>query len=128
MNWKDEYATGVDKIDQDHRMIFKISEDFRSALNAGLGDKVYAVMLDNITVYCRGHLSYVEHCMEEHRSSVGHIDKAAHKQFLQALSGFKQRYAENGYDALDAHKLVDTIDLWLARLICDIHPEKSLNS
>ena len=35
MKWRDEYATGVQSIDEQHMMIFKTADDFRSALDEG---------------------------------------------------------------------------------------------
>ena len=33
MKWSDQYATGIDHIDDQHKMIFKMAEDFRAALD-----------------------------------------------------------------------------------------------
>ena len=60
MKWSQDYATGVEQIDKDHQLIFQMSEDFRAALDEGLGSEVYSVMLDNLSVYCRGHFSFEE--------------------------------------------------------------------
>ena len=70
MKWSEEYATGIDRIDEDHKMIFKMSEDFRAALDEGLGGDVYSVMLDNLSLYCRGHFGFEERCMNEYRCPV----------------------------------------------------------
>ena len=129
MKWSEEYATGVERIDQDHRMIFQMSEDFRSALDEGLGDEVYSVLLDNLKLYCRGHFGFEEQCMTAHRCPVAQVNKAAHKNFMQTLSGFQQRYDTHGYDRKDARDLVDTIDKWLDSHICriDIHLKRCVS-
>jgi hemerythrin len=123
MKWSDKYATGIERIDEDHKMIFRMSEDFRAALDEGLGSDVYAVMLDNLSLYCRGHFGFEERCMNEYRCPVAQENKQAHSWFLENLSGFQQRYAEDGFERADAWKLVDTIDQWLSSHICnvDIH-------
>jgi hemerythrin len=123
VKWKQDYATGVEQIDQDHRMIFQMSEDFRAALDEGLGEKVYSVMLANLGRYVRGHFGFEERCMTEHRCPVAQINKAEHKKFMHTLSGFQQHYATHGYDREDAWRLVDTVDQWLDSHIChiDVH-------
>ena len=48
MKWKEEYATGLKTIDDQHRMIFKMSEDFRSSLDEGGGANVYRTLQDHL--------------------------------------------------------------------------------
>ena len=123
MKWSKDYATGIEQIDRDHQMIFRMTEDFRAALDDGLGGDVYSIMLDNLNLFCRGHFGFEERCMTEHRCPVAQINKEAHEKFVQTLSGFQQRYATHGYNHTDAQRLVDTTDQWLNDHICnvDIH-------
>ena len=129
MKWRDDYATGVQRIDEDHKMIFKMAEDFRSALDEGRGGTVYAVLLDALRLYCDGHFGFEEQCMETYRCPVAQRNKEAHVGFLETLSGFKQRYAASGYDRTDARRLVDTVDQWLDNHICriDIHLKRCVS-
>ncbi len=120
MKWSDDYATGVQRIDEDHKMIFSMAEDFRAALDTGGGGAVYTVLLDALTTYCRGHFGFEERCMEEYRCPVAQRNKDAHVSFLETLAGFRQRFAVSGYDPADARSLVDTVDRWLANHICDV--------
>lgn len=120
MKWKEDYATGVERVDEDHKMIFQMSTDFRAALDEGLGGEVYSVLLDNLSLYCRGHFGYEERCMNEFRCPVAHKNKEAHAGFLEVLSGFQQRYKASGYDRANARKLVDAVDQWLTDHICNI--------
>jgi hemerythrin len=129
MKWSDDYATGVPRIDEDHQMIFKMAEDFRAALDVGRGDVVYSVLLESLSVYCRSHFAFEERCMEEFRCPVAEENKEAHGRFVEILSEFQERYAENGYDHTDALRLVDTVDQWLDDHICgiDVHLKRCVN-
>ena len=120
MKWIDEYATGVERIDEQHRMIFKMAEDFRSALDEGKGKVVYPTLLESLSLYCDGHFGFEEDCMAEHSCPVAQINEKAHARFLETLSGFQRQYADQGYDSFEARKLVDTIDKWLSDHICNI--------
>jgi hemerythrin len=86
-------------------------------------------MLDNLTLFCRGHFGFEERCMTEHRCPVAQINKEAHQKFVQTLSGFQQRYAMHGYNQADARRLVDITDQWLDGHICnvDIHLKRCVN-
>ncbi len=129
MKWSEEYATGIHRVDEDHRMIFKMAEDFRAALDEGGGSTIYSALLENLRVYCCGHFGFEEQCMNDYRCPVAQQNKAAHAEFLEVLSGFQKRYAVSGYDRADARKLVDTVDQWLDNHICriDIHLKRCVN-
>ena len=123
MQWSNDYATGIQRIDEDHKMIFKMAEDFRAALDTGAGGASYTVLLDALTVYCRGHFGFEERCMEEYRCPVAQKNKEAHSMFLATLRDYQQRDALGGYLAADARDLIDTVDRWLDEHICriDVH-------
>jgi hemerythrin len=120
MQWSDEYATGVEPIDHQHRMIFQMAEDFRTALNHGRGERVYGTMLQSLDLYVRTHFRLEEGCMDRYRCPVAQRNKEAHARFVEVLAGFQHRYAVSGFDRAEGHKLVDTIDQWLADHICRI--------
>ena len=120
MKWSDEYATGNRQIDDQHRMIFKMAEDFRAALDEGKGERVYGGMLQSLDVYVRTHFGFEERCMDTYGCPVAEGTKKAHDRFVEVLAGFQQRYTAVGFDRGDARNLVDTIDTWLADHICRI--------
>lgn len=123
MRWSEEYATGVERIDDQHKMIFKMAEDFRAALDEGLGERVYGELLQSLALFTRSHFGFEERCMDKHRCPMAQRNRDAHVRFLEVLSEFQQRYAVSGFDSVDARNLVDTIDRWLAAHICriDVH-------
>jgi hemerythrin len=47
-------------------------------------------------------------------------NKEDHRRFVDVLSGYRQRYAVNGFDRAEACTLMDTIDRWLAEHICGV--------
>lgn len=120
MKWSDEYASGIEQIDDQHKMIFKMAEDFRAALDEGLGQRVYGGMLESLDLYVRTHFGFEERCMEKYACPVADGNKKAHAKFVEVLSGFQQRYTASGFDRSDARSLVDTVDQWLADHICRI--------
>ena len=120
MKWADEYATGNEQIDDQHKMIFKMAEDFRSALDEGGGERVYDLMLQSLAFYVRTHFGYEEECMVKYACPIADGNKRAHAKFVDVLSRFQQRFEEKGFDRVDARELVDTVDEWLADHICRI--------
>jgi len=113
MKWSDDYATGVQTIDEQHKMIFKMAEDFRAALEEGKGEAVYPGLLHALNLYCRSHFNIEEQCMDEYRCPVAQKNREDHVRFLEVLSGFQQSYEESGFNSADARKLTVIIDEWL---------------
>ena len=120
MKWSDQYASGIEQIDDQHKMIFKMAEDFRAALDEGVGERVYGEMLESLDLYVRTHFGFEERCMEKYSCPVAAGNKKAHARFVEVLSGFQQRYTAGGFDRTDARDLVNTVDQWLADHICRI--------
>jgi hemerythrin-like metal-binding protein len=120
MKWSDRYATGIARIDEQHKMIFQFAGDFREALDEGRGESVYGALLKSLGLYIRTHFGFEEQCMEQFRCPVAALNKEAHAQFAESFAAFEARYATGGFDQADARALVDTIDTWLSGHICKI--------
>ena len=123
MKWSNDYATGVQRVDDQHKMIFKTTDDYHAALDEGNGEGSYGLLLDFLDHYCRSHFGFEERCMEEHRCPVAGKNKAAHANFLEVIRDFLQRHEKDGYQPADAHELVGIIEQWLDDHIrnIDIH-------
>lgn len=120
MKWSAKYATGVERIDKQHKMLFRMSGDFREALDEGHGEHVYGGLLESLGAYARAHFGFEEGCMERSQCPAAQQNKRAHVKFVAALSELQERYKAVGFDHLDAQRLVDFIDQWLAEHICGI--------
>lgn len=123
MKWSDDYATGVERIDNQHKSIFKMTEDFHAVLDEGRGERVYDTLLRSLDQYVRFHFGLEERCMDEYRCPMAERNREAHLKFVEVLSDYKQRYAAKGFELSDARGLVDTLDNWLSEHICriDVH-------
>lgn len=123
MQWSKQYATGIERIDEQHKMLFEMTETFRTAVNKKVGNRVYESVLESLESYAIAHFNFEEECMERYRCPVAEKNKQEHKNFVEELAGFQQRYAANGFDPLDADKLIEMVNRWLAGHICrvDIH-------
>jgi hemerythrin len=111
--WSDDYATGVEFIDKQHKMLFRMAEDYRSALDEGTGERVYAGLVQSLALYAQTHFSLEDECMYRHRCPIAETNSAAHAKFLAALARFRERYRQHGFDIIDALQLVDYVEEWL---------------
>ncbi len=126
MKWKDEYAIGIEPIDEQHKSLFQIAGDFRDVLDMGKGERTYGLLLATLDTYTRAHFDIEEQCMQQHRCPVAEKNKNAHAKLIETLSEFKNRYDTSGYNYKEASRLVDTLEQWLADHICriDMHLKK----
>ena len=120
MKWSAKYAIGVERIDKQHQMLFRMSGDFREALDEGEGEAVYGGLLESLSAYARAHFGFEEECMERCQCPAAQQNKEAHAKFASAVSEFQSRYRASGFDRADARAVVDFIDRWLAEHICRV--------
>lgn len=120
LKWSVAYATGIERIDDQHKMLFKMSEDFRTTLNEGRGERVYGKLLEMLGAYARAHFGFEEECMERYRCPAAQQNRLAHKKFVEAIGVFQKSYAASGFDRADAQRVVEFIDAWLSDHICRI--------
>jgi hypothetical protein len=63
MRWSARYAVGIKRLDHQHKMLFRMVDDFRDALDNGQAERVYDVLLKSLEVYFHGHVHYSGHAM-----------------------------------------------------------------
>ena len=97
-----------------------MSEVFRAALDEGRGERVYELLLESLGSVAHFHFGFEERCMKRRHCPAAQQNAQAHPKFIEALSGFRQRYVVGGFDRADAQRLVDFVDQWLADHICRI--------
>ena len=120
MRWSEEFATGIASIDEQHRMIFRMTGDFRIALDEGEGEQVYDDLLRSLDLYIRTHFRIEEECMARFQCAAAEQNKVAHARFAKILANLRERYAVSGFKRSDARELIDLLEQWLANHICRI--------
>ena len=114
MQWTERFATGVHALDEQHKTLFKMSEDYRTSLEEGRGERLYSMVLDSLAAYAAAHFGMEEQCMFRYQCPVAEQNHLAHAQFVDVLKSFQTRYAAAGFSLTDANQLVDFVDNWLA--------------
>ena len=114
MKWSDRFATGIAHLDEQHKMLFKMSEDYRETLNEERGERVYGVVLESLDEYAKAHFQLEQGCMYRYQCPAAETNDKAHQQFVEVLGWFRRRYAEAGFSLVEAQRLVEFVDEWLA--------------
>lgn len=120
MKWKEDYATGVAEIDEQHRSLFAFSEEFRDVLENGFGEKTYDLFLEFLKSYAEAHFTFEEECMLAHLCPVSDQNRKEHVSFRRMVENEISQYEAHGFDRQRALKLTKMIDQWLDSHICRI--------
>jgi hemerythrin len=123
IKWTEAYATGIAEIDKQHKMFFRIVEDFRLSHVEGRGATVYEQVVNLLAAYARGHFGYEESCMHAHNCPMAANNKLEHTQFLRFIERTREQYRLHGYRDHESEELLGTLEDWLTNHIgkVDVH-------
>lgn len=119
MMWKDSYRLGVERIDQQHMELFRMTEDLVNAVKAGAGVEEYQKALG----FLKDYVVYHFRDEEAYQASIHYDGMAAHKeehrQFTQTVLDYEKRLTENGFDEKTMKDLAGTVTTWLIYHVVD---------
>ena len=101
VTWKDEYSVGVDSLDNDHRKLLNLINNFQTAVKYQTGEAFEREALDDVVAYTKYHFGREEKMMEE----AGYADLEAHKEIhrkmIAKVDEFLIDYEKQGHEALE---------------------------
>lgn len=119
MMWKDSYRLGVDRIDQQHIELFRMTEELVNAVKGGAAVETYQKALQFLKDYVIYHFKDEE----DYQASIHYSGMAAHKeehrQFTKTVLDFEKRLTENGFDEKTMKDLAGTVTAWLIYHVVD---------
>lgn len=81
LHWDDAYSTGIEAIDNDHRRLLNLVNQFQTAIHYPTGETFEREALDALVDYTKTHFAREEALMEQY----DYPDYAAHKQEHQRM-------------------------------------------
>ncbi len=81
MKWTEAYRTGFPALDEQHKMLFQMSEDFQAVIAEGVGERSYGEFLHSLRLFVRAHLGAEESCMLRFHCPAFDVNKRAHTWF-----------------------------------------------
>ena len=113
MKWTEAYATGSKQIDDQHKMLFLMCDEFRENLESGTGEGTYDLFLEFLSKYVEIHFAFEEQCMFAHACPAYARNKKEHPVFVTAVEREVAAYRKDGFDRQRIHLLLDMMDRWL---------------
>ena len=119
IQWKDEYAIGIEAIDDQHKQLFEIAgRIYKLIQNDLLTDKYDAIV--EIISELKDYTIYHFAAEEEHMKAIGYkrllSQKVAHNDFLQKMDEIDLDRIDNGQNAY-LRETLDFVVEWLGQHI-----------
>lgn len=119
MMWKDSYRLGVERIDQQHMELFRMTEDLVNAIKDGATPE----MCQKALGFLKDYVIYHFRDEEAYQASIHYSDieahTAEHRQFTQTVLDYEKRLTENGFDQKTMKDLAGTVTAWLIYHVVD---------
>lgn len=122
IHWKTDFATRDDKIDEQHRQIFRFAnklEDFLDDKEEASDEEVER-LLGFLEGYIKSHFQYEEACMLKRSCPFAKQNHDAHKAFIEFFDNAVSHYRKEGCSKEWLNSLHGFIEGWLTSHICRI--------
>lgn len=121
LKWKNEYRTGVEQIDEQHRRFFNILNRMEQLIYQGniSGPKMDDV-LTILGTDAYVHFRFEENCITQHRCEIARKNKKAHDQFLRLIQEFQSNYKRKRSSESFFRKFHKLAESWVLSHICKI--------
>lgn len=111
MEWNDKYATGIQEVDDQHKMLFMMTSRLQNAIKIRKGETIIAKTFTELIDYTKYHFAAEEHEMDK----ADYPDAAIHRQFHHKLvSGIRDALLRirNG-ESYNPIELLRFLNTWL---------------
>ncbi len=111
IQWKDEYSVGIAHIDQDHKQLIKLLNQFTVAYDHAMSEDFEKEALKELINYTQYHFEREEKLMSENDYPDFEAHQAQHKEMIKKVGTFVDLYNEKGHNALK--EISDYLTVWL---------------
>lgn len=111
--WNEDLATGIEKIDNEHKEIFRLLNKLLDDMDKGKGEDDIGEVLGFLEHYVRTHFTEEENYMIEHSYEGFHAQRAAHSQFIRDFYLLKNELTHSGMNLHLVVKTEQVLGNWL---------------
>jgi len=120
VEWKDEYRTGDEEIDKQHRILFNYLDDLELHMEKGIDAVYVGRLLADLGLFTRSHFCYEEICMRQNQCAVAAKNKEQHGKLLSLYKQYNERFQKEGVSEDLVLKLHNFLESWLVNHILKI--------
>jgi hemerythrin-like metal-binding protein len=96
ITWTEEFITGIESIDDQHRQLVDLVNKFEEASRKGRGSRVMSDILNDLVGYTQEHFAHEERIMAESGFPATREHTARHRQLLQKVERFQYEFEKEG--------------------------------
>jgi hemerythrin len=111
IQWKDEYSVGITHIDQDHKKLIILLNQFTIAYDHAMSEEFEKEALEELINYTHYHFDREEKLMSENDYPDFEAHKAKHQEMIKEVGKFVDLYNEKGHDAMK--EISEYLTVWL---------------
>jgi hemerythrin len=121
MEWKKEYAVGIDEIDEQHQGLFDMVRKLAQLIERkqGHGPEVDS-LIQFLKVFTVTHFKFEEMCMAVRKCPLAQKNLKAHTFLIDYVGEFEKDYKSNGSTLDKLNHLHEVLSKWLVNHICKI--------
>lgn len=99
IKWKDEYSVGIRHIDNDHKKLIDLLNQFTIAYEHNVSESFETEALQQLIDYTKYHFKREEKLMQKHDYPDFEAHQAKHQEMINQVNSFVELYNEKGHDA-----------------------------
>lgn len=111
--WNEDLTTGIEKLDNQHKEIFKQVNKLLDAMDKGKGKYRMREVLVFLEHYITTHFTEEENYMAEHSYEGFHVQRAEHSRFIKDFYLLKKELLQSGITLHLVVKTEQTLGNWL---------------
>ncbi len=113
MEWLTSFETGDLRIDEQHKLLAKMLDEYTVALSEGKGKWTYGLFLDFLDRYERTHFGLEEGCLADRHCPLNERFIESRTAFRAIVDEFQSHFSANGFDVSNATTLTKNVAGWL---------------
>jgi hemerythrin len=124
LNWNDIYSLGNDRIDKEHKNLFKIAAEAFSVVNPDNKIKKVKSVLEKLLLYTKNHFEHEEHFMQSIKYPGLEEHKVKHKKIILSMKSFVKNLPNMKIIEIEK-ELAHFIEIWFIAHI--VYEDKKLS-
>jgi len=101
VKWREEYSVGIAHIDDDHKKLISLLNNFTIAYDYAMSEDFEKKALEELVSYTKYHFEREEKLLQDNNYPDFEAHKAQHQVMIAQVEEFVLLYNEKGHDALD---------------------------
>lgn len=111
--WREEFATGIEELDDQHKAMFDKVNELVEAARSGLPREQVGELIRALHEGALLHFECEEGHMEARRCSVCAANKLAHREFLRDFKGLREQFEQHGVTLNFVDQVQERVGAWL---------------